>query len=456
MKKLILGAALAAASIPAFAGGYVTNTNQSVSFLRMPAQEAVISVDAAYFNPAGVVFLGDGWYFGGNYQAAFQNRLTTTTFAPLAYGAANNGKGEKEYKGKTVAPFIPSLDLAYVHDRWALSAHVGVIGGGGSAVYDDGVGSFETPLAGYAAVFNALGGPILYGADIYVKGSSFYVGAQLNAAYKVTDNLSVALGLRGTYAIGSYDAYIHDITLNGAPAGAALTAMGYGTYAPLVADRDLDCSQKGMAWSPVIGIDYMLDKWNFALRYEFRGKLGMKNDTETNTTGIATYDDGRTVRSDIPSLLAIGVGYSVLPQLRLYGSFHRYGDKQAKTYNAATGADDKQELWGRNSYEGIFGVEYDLLDRLTLSTGVQYCTMDFGKNNAFISDMSFTTNSTSVGIGAKYAFSDKFALECAWFKSFFATIDQSSVVTAGTTDIPCKTEFTRTSQVLSLGCKLAF
>ena len=46
-KKLILTAALAAASLSAFAGGYVTNTNQNVAFLRNPAQNAVIGVQGA-------------------------------------------------------------------------------------------------------------------------------------------------------------------------------------------------------------------------------------------------------------------------------------------------------------------------------------------------------------------------------------------------------------------------
>ena len=53
-KRLILTAALAAASLSAFAGGYVTNTNQNVAFLRNPAQNAVIGVQGAYFNPAGI------------------------------------------------------------------------------------------------------------------------------------------------------------------------------------------------------------------------------------------------------------------------------------------------------------------------------------------------------------------------------------------------------------------
>ena len=48
MKKSILTAALAlSAATAAQAGGYLTNTNQSVSFLRNPARDAAIAIDGA-------------------------------------------------------------------------------------------------------------------------------------------------------------------------------------------------------------------------------------------------------------------------------------------------------------------------------------------------------------------------------------------------------------------------
>ena len=74
-KKLILTAALSAASISAFAGGYVTNTNQNVAFLRNPAQNAVIGVQGAYFNPAGVAFMENGWHLAFDVQTAVQSEM---------------------------------------------------------------------------------------------------------------------------------------------------------------------------------------------------------------------------------------------------------------------------------------------------------------------------------------------------------------------------------------------
>lgn len=41
----------------AWAGGILTNTNQSVLFLKNPARDAAIGLDGVYSNPAGVAFM---------------------------------------------------------------------------------------------------------------------------------------------------------------------------------------------------------------------------------------------------------------------------------------------------------------------------------------------------------------------------------------------------------------
>ena len=52
-KKIFLTALLSAVvALPTFAGGILTNSNQSVQFMRMFARGAVIDVDGVYFNPA--------------------------------------------------------------------------------------------------------------------------------------------------------------------------------------------------------------------------------------------------------------------------------------------------------------------------------------------------------------------------------------------------------------------
>lgn len=58
MRKFsLIGIAMLIVSIPTFAGGILTNTNQHVSFLRMLARGASIDIDGVYSNPAGLAFL---------------------------------------------------------------------------------------------------------------------------------------------------------------------------------------------------------------------------------------------------------------------------------------------------------------------------------------------------------------------------------------------------------------
>ena len=92
-KKLILTVALGIAAVSAYAGGYVTNSNQNVAYLRNPAQNAVIGVQGAYFNPAGIGFMENGWHIALDVQTALQRRYTTSTYEPLKYGIDNEGRG---------------------------------------------------------------------------------------------------------------------------------------------------------------------------------------------------------------------------------------------------------------------------------------------------------------------------------------------------------------------------
>ena len=62
-KKFFLAALLlAVVALPSFAGGILTNSNQSVQFMRVFARGAVIDVDGVYFNPAGLAFMNDGFH----------------------------------------------------------------------------------------------------------------------------------------------------------------------------------------------------------------------------------------------------------------------------------------------------------------------------------------------------------------------------------------------------------
>ncbi|MCR5003238.1 MAG: hypothetical protein K5984_02620 [Bacteroidales bacterium] len=468
-KKTITLAASVIAAIPALAGGFNTNTQQTAAFLRMPAQVAVISVDGAYFNPAGVAFMKPGLYLGANWESAFQTRQDEVTYQPYEYNVNFQGEDTRKYKGRATAPFIPSFDIAYVWDRWAVSAHMGITAGGGKLRYKDGLGSFESKFASAAALLNEMGlSNTLYNLNMTLTGSSYYYSGQVSAAYKINDKLSVSLGGRLTYAINAYDAMVSDIefTTNGvntvtvlqnlaANTTDATKAATYSYYAAAMQQASqnivLDVEQTDFGFNPIIGIDFKSGKWNVAARYEFRTIFQLNNETQQNTTGLSQYDDGLKMRSDIPGFLSVGAGYEATDRFRVYAQGNMYFDKNAKQYGG------REEYLDGNCWEAIAGAEYDLNNWLTLSCGVQETEFGFGDAKNYISDMSFSAPSTSALVGAKFKLSDDLSIDFGMMKTFYRHLEKDSMQAdiMGDGTRAYHDNFFRTNFVLGAGVKIA-
>ena len=198
-----------------FAGGLLTNTNQSVHFLRNPARTASFEIDAVYTNPAGLAYLPtNGFYFSLNNQSAFQTRTITSTAASFAL---NGGSDTKAFKGKATAPVIPSLMGAYKTDRWVFSFDVGIIGGGGTLTFDKGLPSFESQVsAPVAQLSGAAKIPTTYSLDSKLEGSSIIYGVQLGATYQINDHFSAFIGGRASFVDNGYVGYLKNVSLSAA------------------------------------------------------------------------------------------------------------------------------------------------------------------------------------------------------------------------------------------------
>lgn len=214
MKKTLLVLSFSVIAFAVFAGGIVHNTNQSASFIRMPARNASLGLDAVYYNPAALVKLNDGFHFSLNNQFITQKRTITTTFPNL---------NRDEFEGKVVAPVFPSLYAAYKTGRMAFSLGFNPIGGGGSALFEDGLPSFEMQVAGIpAALTNGNIPTTKYSFVTEFEGKSVFYGIQGGFAYAINDVLSVSLGLRYVMFNNSYNGYLKDIMIN-----PTFPALGY-------------------------------------------------------------------------------------------------------------------------------------------------------------------------------------------------------------------------------------
>lgn len=222
MKKSLFISILALAASPMFAGGLLTNTNQSAHFLRNPALDATTEIDGVYANPAGLIFLPDGFHLSVSNQSVWQTRTITSNFAPFA--ANNGGNPIKSYLGTAEAPLVPSFQFAYKKDRYAISAGFAITGGGGKATFANGLPSLEAQLATIPASISAKGIPTTYSVDTYMEGQQFIYGFQLNGSYKITDALSAAVGVRFNMVNNAYSGHIKSFMIN--PTSATLNPSG--------------------------------------------------------------------------------------------------------------------------------------------------------------------------------------------------------------------------------------
>lgn len=295
LKAACLTAAIASSSV-SFAGGFLTNTNQNVAFNRMMSREASIGIDGVYYNPAGVVFLGDGHHLSINWQLAYQDRTIKNDYS-LFTNNVNNPITPREFKGEAFAPVIPSFQYAYNKGRWSFQGNFALTGGGGKCTFDNGLGSFERIVAETAmaacglarTVDGALGSVLgrevsMFGSDqafgaggkysynSYMHGRQYYFGLSLGAAYKVSDNFSVFGGVRGIYATTNYYGYVEDIKVGNMPLYMVLDPTKNDA-----ANIELSCDQNGIGFTPIIGVDFKTGKWNFSAKYEFKTRMRLKN-----------------------------------------------------------------------------------------------------------------------------------------------------------------------------------
>lgn len=239
-QKTLIAAALLAMTTPLQAGGLLTNTNQNIAFNRNFARVGAIGIDGVYFNPAGVVFLDQGFHLSLNFQNVYQTREITSSFTVPAFQQIpslqpfsqpfllNGGQadGSKFYKGKASVPILPSFQVAYNKDRWSFQAGFGLTGGGGKATFNDGLPSFERQVSLLPALINQqlpafaqlLGQQetpaTSYSMQSYMSGQQYDFGLQLGVAYKVNEHLSVYGGARFNYIYNKYEGNITDISAN--------------------------------------------------------------------------------------------------------------------------------------------------------------------------------------------------------------------------------------------------
>ena len=453
MKKVLLAFAILTCQLslinPIQAGGLVTNSNQNAAFLRQMSQDAIIDITGIYLNPAGTAFLNKGWHVSANIQNAKQSRDITTDF-PLFQYNRQQPYTPHEFKGDAYAPVIPSIHASYNHDKWSVNASFSLGGGGGKCEFDQGLGSFEALYAGqiYSSVAAAGALPIFqgYNLDSYMKGRQYYFGLSVGATYKFIDNLAGFVGLRGVYSTCNYNGYVQDVNYSLATSPTPIDVNS---------DLALNCDQTGFGVTPIIGIDYRINKhWNVAARFEAETKLRLKNKTEMNAVALAQvaagnatlsqFADGKKVEANIPGILSAGAQYSPIDQVRIMAGWHYYFDKAAKQYGG------KQHKIDKNTQEFSAGVEWDCCKWVTISGSWQ--NTRYGLGDEYMNDLSFNLSNNMIGGGVRINATEKIHIDLGYMHTLYKDKTITTATAAG-----AKTDkYHRSNRVFGVGLNLDF
>jgi len=526
----------------AFGGGMVENTNQSAEFVRMMARGASTDLDAVFFNPAGLTKLDNGMHLYLSNQTISQGRTITSDLGFLH---------SDTYEGTTFAPVFPNFYFAYKMDKLVLSAGFVPVGGGGGAVFEDGLPSFEGPVSAIPAGLAAAGIPTTdYSFDVDFTGSSIYMGGQASASYAINDMISVSAGVRYFMATNNYEGYIKDImidptypgvadgsmtsatvffstiagALNGAAASATggadalqpfvgtagenvsfdnlvlggqipqanVDAIGAGfaqlgvpgwdpsTWTPAIAigaytqaaagytanadamttnaaataDVEVEAKQTGSGFAPIVGLNIsLMDKLNIGVRYEMMAPLLLTNETVVDGSGL--FPDGAETNADMPALLGIGLSYLVMPSLNIAFDYNMYFNQDANwdwddplTTDVTEVAADYVE----NGTEIAFGVEFALNESLLLSGG--YLIATSGALEAYQTDLSYSLNSNTIGVGAKYSLNPKMAVTLAFSNTAYEEGSKANVLYRG--GATGNETYMKTATVIAFGLQKSF
>lgn len=507
-KTLLLGLIALTAAPAAHAGGLLNNTSLHALYLRSLARNASLAIDATYYNPAGLVFTPDGWRFSVNSQTVLQRRDINATFAPFAYSTA--GTTTKRFEGKATAPIVPTLMASYKKGDWAFSAVAGVFGGGGKASFTSGLPQFEANVAlvptitqaiaqkatamiaalpagalspaaqaGFAKLIDPIKAANKYSVDSKLEGLQYVFGLQAGASYKINQHLSAYLGARLSYAYNTYTGYIRNIQISGAdgamhhaPTYFGAIAVGAKAAEPIVntlpdalkqqvqpvlavpgllakntLDKRIEVKQTGIGLAPIVGLNFNYEGLNVGARYEFRTAIRVKNTTEANDSGMEQFADGAKVANDLPAVLGVGASYRILPTLTAAVSYNHFFEKSANM------AGDKQKTLKGNTNEYLFGLEWNALDWLDVSGGVQITRK--GVSDAYQSNIHFDMSSTSYGLGVGLHLTKEAQLNLAYMISSYGdhkkAISTYAAQPALGIALPGSEVYTRKNQIFSIG-----
>ncbi len=429
MKKLFVLLLASLYSSILLAGGLVTNLDQSAMFTRFQCRDATLDVDAAFYNPAGLVHMNDGFYLSLNNNTMGQLKMITTEYENLT-------DGQKDFDGKVGVPVFPATYAVYKTGRFAFSFAANPIGGDGKTKYSEGLPSSELYMSDAVQVvrntlsivndlvvaatsvdgdYDNITG---YELELATESKNLIMGYQGNVAFQINPYISVAAGARVVHANKWVRSEVKDyfIVGNNALGSFKINPADYSRFLSFLLDSiatkplddladdverreqdiETDVSFSGVGVTPIISINYAPSlTTNISFKYEFKTNLDILTKVNNGKDGNSgEYKDGATVIADIPAMLSLGITRIPTNRLMFYAGIHYYFDKPIDFDGYENINIDMIE---KNSYEFGFGGEYKINSKYRISSGVLITRP--GVNAEYQNEKRYAIPSNTIGAG---------------------------------------------------------
>jgi long-subunit fatty acid transport protein len=177
-----------------------------------------------------------------------------------------------------------------------------------------------------------------------------------------------------------------------------------GTAAALQ-DKLVEVKQTGTGYTPILGVNISPVKdLNIGMKYEFKTKLTMTNNTTVDGTGL--FPDKKETGSDLPSLFSIGADYKLTKKFNLSLSYNSYHDKGV---NWGTNIYGEQRTINTNTWEFAVGGQYQWTKKFAVSMG--YLHTEMGVTEQYQSDFSYINPGDTFGGGFEWKPTSRFTVD---------------------------------------------
>ena len=366
----------------------------SVDFARSLHRYTSVDLDAAYYNPAGLVFGREGFGIELTNQATYLQ----TGFSDTELDRTSAG----------VAWASPTLNAAYRRGPFALSLFLGPVGGGVPRVE----GRHPVFESNKQFVVDSANQMLFNGADIvkeielsnsFLEARNTFIGGILGVSYRVADCLAVSVALKTIYYDGDIDLR-SDYRLD----------FGRGLIDPQSFLVLADQSGHGFGaigtvhLKPTHGVD-------LSIRYESLTSIETTTDVEEQT--LEVIQDGGQGRGDVPALAGLGVRLD-LPQM-LGGRSIPLAVIMSASYVFNDGAEFGEflgfDITGKldPDWEAGLGLAFQISPALLLSAG--YMFFNSGYNEDSLRLNRYALDAHFAGAGGAYRLTENFEMSAAVF-----------------------------------------